>query len=116
VSATRNKLCYQLPVMVLPRITVVVSPLVALMIDQLRQLPLMIRGGLLCSSQVLDVLSFFKKVIFFFFLKKKYYPVWIIGFHPGNRGTRFRSLLLKFNNQEPAPGVHSYSFPFYSPV
>lgn len=56
-----KSLCYQLPAMVLPGITVVVSPLVALMIDQLRQLPSMIRGGLLCSSQVLDVLSFFHR-------------------------------------------------------
>ncbi|KAJ6981357.1 hypothetical protein NC653_024686 [Populus alba x Populus x berolinensis] len=32
-------------------VTLVVSPLVALMIDQLKQLPPMIQGGLLCSSQ-----------------------------------------------------------------
>jgi ATP-dependent DNA helicase Q4 len=57
-----KSLCYQLPAMVLPGITVVVSPLVALMIDQLRQLPPMIRGGLLCSSQVLNVLSFFHTI------------------------------------------------------
>ncbi|KAF3431093.1 hypothetical protein FNV43_RR25823 [Rhamnella rubrinervis] len=46
-----KSLCYQLPAMILPGITLVVSPLVALMIDQLKQLPPMIRGGLLCSSQ-----------------------------------------------------------------
>ncbi|KAA8529737.1 hypothetical protein F0562_034163 [Nyssa sinensis] len=46
-----KSLCYQLPAMVLPGITLVVSPLVALMIDQLKQLPPMIQGGLLCSTQ-----------------------------------------------------------------
>ncbi|KAI4336613.1 hypothetical protein L6164_015117 [Bauhinia variegata] len=46
-----KSLCYQLPSMLLPGITLVVSPLVALMIDQLRQLPPVISGGLLCSSQ-----------------------------------------------------------------
>ena len=52
-----KSLCYQLPAMVLPGITLVVSPLVALMIDQLKQLPPMIQGGLFCSSQV--ILAFF---------------------------------------------------------
>lgn len=52
-----KSLCYQLPAMVLPGITLVVSPLVALMIDQLKQLPPMIQGGLISSGQV--VLSFF---------------------------------------------------------
>lgn len=49
-----KSLCYQIPAMILPGITLVVSPLVALMIDQLKQLPPVIRGGLLCSSQVRD--------------------------------------------------------------
>ncbi|XP_068469457.1 ATP-dependent DNA helicase Q-like 5 isoform X2 [Phaseolus vulgaris] len=46
-----KSLCYQLPALILPGITLVVSPLVALMIDQLRQLPYVIRGGLLSSTQ-----------------------------------------------------------------
>ncbi|KAK6160357.1 hypothetical protein DH2020_003738 [Rehmannia glutinosa] len=49
-----KSLCYQLPALVLPGITLVVSPLVALMIDQLRQLPPAIQGGLLCSSQTAE--------------------------------------------------------------
>ncbi|KAK3223579.1 hypothetical protein Dsin_010604 [Dipteronia sinensis] len=46
-----KSLCYQIPAMVLPGLTLVVSPLVALMIDQLKQLPHAIRGGLLSSTQ-----------------------------------------------------------------
>ncbi|KAJ6898409.1 hypothetical protein NC652_025046 [Populus alba x Populus x berolinensis] len=46
-----KSLCYQIPAMVFSGVTLVVSPLVALMIDQLKQLPPMIQGGLLCSSQ-----------------------------------------------------------------
>ncbi|KAJ4839396.1 hypothetical protein Tsubulata_916850 [Turnera subulata] len=46
-----KSICYQIPAMVLPGITLVVSPLVALMIDQLKQLPPAIQGGLLSSSQ-----------------------------------------------------------------
>ncbi|KAI6686665.1 hypothetical protein NL676_032578 [Syzygium grande] len=49
-----KSLCYQIPSMILPGITLVVSPLVALMIDQLKQLPPVISGGLLCSNQTLQ--------------------------------------------------------------
>jgi ATP-dependent DNA helicase Q4 len=52
-----KSLCYQIPATVFSGVTLVVSPLVALMIDQLKQLPPVIQGGLLCSSQVLSVLS-----------------------------------------------------------
>ena len=47
-----KSLCYQLSALILPGITLVVSPLVALMIDQLRQLPPLISGALLSSAQV----------------------------------------------------------------
>lgn len=49
-----KSLCYQLAALVLPGITLVVSPLVALMIDQLKQLPPVIPGGLLSSSQTCE--------------------------------------------------------------
>lgn len=47
-----KSLCYQLPAIVFPGITLVVSPLMALMIDQLKQLPPVVNGALLSSSQV----------------------------------------------------------------
>lgn len=52
-----KSLCYQLPAMILPGLILVVSPLVALMIDQLKQLPPMVRGGLLSSSQTAEEVS-----------------------------------------------------------
>ncbi|KAJ4961023.1 hypothetical protein NE237_020933 [Protea cynaroides] len=52
-----KSLCYQLAALILPGITLVVSPLVALMVDQLRQLPPMIQGALLCSNQTSEEAS-----------------------------------------------------------
>ncbi|CAO2829423.1 unnamed protein product [Amaranthus hypochondriacus] len=52
-----KSLCYQLPAIVFPGITLVVSPLMALMIDQLKQLPSVVNGALLSSSQSLEEMS-----------------------------------------------------------
>lgn len=52
-----KSLCYQLPALILPGVALVVSPLVALMIDQLRQLPPLIPGGLLTSNQTIEEAS-----------------------------------------------------------
>ncbi|XP_020246130.1 ATP-dependent DNA helicase Q-like 5 [Asparagus officinalis] len=52
-----KSLCYQLPALILPGVTLVVSPLVALMIDQLRRLPSVIPGALLSSSQTTEEAS-----------------------------------------------------------
>jgi len=38
--------------MILPGLTLVVSPLLSLMVDQLRKLPAFLPGGLLASNQV----------------------------------------------------------------
>lgn len=46
-----KSLCYQLPALILPGPTLVVSPLVALMIDQLHHLPACLPGALLSSAQ-----------------------------------------------------------------
>ncbi|KAJ8484179.1 hypothetical protein OPV22_016664 [Ensete ventricosum] len=46
-----KSLCYELPALILPGVILVVSPLMALMVDQLRKLPSSIPGGLLSSTQ-----------------------------------------------------------------
>ncbi|KAL9225578.1 hypothetical protein vseg_001483 [Gypsophila vaccaria] len=52
-----KSLCYHLPAIVFPGITLVVSPLMALMIDQLKQLPSVVNGALLSSSQSFEEMS-----------------------------------------------------------
>jgi ATP-dependent DNA helicase Q4 len=44
--------------MILPGLTVVVSPLLSLMVDQLRKLPAFLPGGLLASSQVDEMCAY----------------------------------------------------------
>jgi ATP-dependent DNA helicase RecQ len=56
-----KSLCYMLPALALPGLTVVVSPLIALMQDQLRKLPLGLPGavlsGALTAQQMMQVRS-----------------------------------------------------------
>jgi ATP-dependent DNA helicase Q4 len=44
--------------MILPGLPVVVSPLLSLMVDQLRKLPAFLPGGLLASSQVDEMCAY----------------------------------------------------------
>ncbi|GAQ80266.1 Helicase conserved C-terminal domain containing protein [Klebsormidium nitens] len=46
-----KSLCYQLPALLLPSLTLVISPLVALMTDQLQHLPPCLPGALISSAQ-----------------------------------------------------------------
>lgn len=58
-----KSLCYQLPAVILPGLTLVVCPLVALMIDQLKQLPPIVPGGLLSVVQTTEEVAETLKLI-----------------------------------------------------
>jgi ATP-dependent DNA helicase RecQ len=74
-----KSLCYMLPALALPGLTVVVSPLIALMQDQLRKLPLGLPGavlsGALTAQQMMQVRSLFNttKIIFYVIFVPSFY-------------------------------------------
>ena len=58
---------FQLPAFLLPGLTLVVSPLIAVMIDQLQHLPSLLPGAFLSSTQVFADLKFIFEAQFVIF-------------------------------------------------
>ena len=54
-TGSGKSICYQLPTLLMDRLTIVISPLLALMLDQLKNLPECLPGGCINSQQSVNI-------------------------------------------------------------
>ena len=59
-TGSGKSLCYQIPALLMDRLTIVISPLLALMIDQLKNLPECLPGGCINSQQSVSLRLIFR--------------------------------------------------------